>query len=127
MSCSECRKCIYGVEPRGDPCPVLEADGCPTQHKKKKFRKKKLIRVALVGNANVGKSVIFNQMTGMDQTIGNWAGKTVELAKEALEALKGKKLVVQEYLLNYLLTDENKHNELLDQLNTIKRGMYPYG
>jgi hypothetical protein len=53
--------------------------------------------------------------------------KTVELAKEALAALKGKKLVVQEYLLNYLLTDENKHNELLDQLNTIKRGMYPYG
>lgn len=53
--------------------------------------------------------------------------KTVEMAKEALEALKGKKLVVQEYLLNYLLTDENKHNELLEQLNTIKRGMYPYG
>ena len=53
--------------------------------------------------------------------------KTVELAKEALVALKGKQLVVQEYLLNYLLTDENKHNELLDQLNTIKRGMYPYG
>ncbi len=35
------------------------------------------IRVALVGNCNVGKSVIFNQLTGMNQTVGNWPGKTV--------------------------------------------------
>jgi hypothetical protein len=53
--------------------------------------------------------------------------KTVELAKEALEALKGKKMVIQEYFLNYLLTDEEKHNELLDTLQKIKTGMYPYG
>jgi gamma-glutamyl phosphate reductase len=53
--------------------------------------------------------------------------KTVELAKEALEVLKGKKMVVQEYLLNYLLMDENKHNRILDSLETIKKGMYPYG
>lgn len=53
--------------------------------------------------------------------------KTVELAKEALEVLKGKKMVVQEYLLNYLLMDENKHNRILDSLGTIKKGMYPYG
>ena len=53
--------------------------------------------------------------------------KTVELAKEALEALKGKKMVVQEYLLDYLLMDENKHNRILDTLGTIKKGMYPYG
>ncbi|MFX0040532.1 MAG: ferrous iron transport protein B, partial [Candidatus Heimdallarchaeota archaeon] len=30
------------------------------------------------GNPNVGKSVIFNQLTGLSQTIGNWPGKTVE-------------------------------------------------
>ncbi|HHI02507.1 MAG TPA: hypothetical protein ENL22_03175 [candidate division Zixibacteria bacterium] len=53
--------------------------------------------------------------------------KTVELAEEGLQALKGKKMVVQEYLLQYLLTDENKHNKLLDDLETIKKGMYPYG
>ncbi len=53
--------------------------------------------------------------------------KTVELAKEALEVLKGKKMVVQEYLLNYLLMDENKHNRILDSLGMIKKGMYPYG
>jgi hypothetical protein len=52
--------------------------------------------------------------------------KTVELAKESLEALKGKKMLVQEYLLNYLLEDENKHNKILENLEKIKAGMYPY-
>lgn len=53
--------------------------------------------------------------------------KTVKMAEESLSALKGKKMVVQEYLLNYLLTDENKHNQLLSELESIKKGMYPYG
>jgi len=53
--------------------------------------------------------------------------QTIELAEIAAEALKGKKMVVQEYLLNYLKLDEEKHNKMLDDLNTIKRGMYPYG
>lgn len=39
------------------------------------------IRVALAGNANVGKSLIFNQLTGMSQIIGNWPGKTVMKAE----------------------------------------------
>lgn len=42
------------------------------------------ITVALAGNANVGKSVIFNQLTGLDQVIGNWPGKTVERAEGTL-------------------------------------------
>jgi ferrous iron transport protein B len=39
---------------------------------------------ALAGNANVGKSVIFNQLTGLSQIIGNWPGKTVERAEGTL-------------------------------------------
>ena len=53
--------------------------------------------------------------------------KTVEFANEALGALKGRRMVVQEYLLNYLLLDEEKHNRTLESLSTIKKGMYPYG
>jgi hypothetical protein len=53
--------------------------------------------------------------------------KTIELAQEAMGALKGKKMVVQEYLLDYLLIDEEKHNRILETLGTIKKGMYPYG
>lgn len=49
--------------------------------------------LALIGNANVGKSVIFNALTGMNQTIGNWPGKTVELA-QGVFLFRGKRLRV---------------------------------
>jgi len=45
---------------------------------------KNRIIIALAGNANVGKSVIFNHLTGMHQHIGNWPGKTVERAEGTL-------------------------------------------
>ena len=44
----------------------------------------KKLTIALAGNANVGKSVIFNQLTGLHQHIGNWPGKTVEKAEGTL-------------------------------------------
>lgn len=51
--------------------------------------------------------------------------KTLKMARKSIRALKRQQgMVVQQYLLNYLLEDEKKHNNLLKNLDNIKRGVY---
>lgn len=52
--------------------------------KKPSAKGDKKVTFALAGNANVGKSVIFNNLTGSNQIIGNWPGKTVDRAEGTL-------------------------------------------
>ena len=59
----------------------------PKNKSKNDLNFKDTINIALAGNPNVGKSVIFNQLTGLSQTIGNWPGKTVERMEGRLEFL----------------------------------------
>ena len=42
----------------------------------------------------------------------------------AIEQVRGKKMGIQEYLLNFLVEDEKKHANLLTSLATIKSGLY---
>jgi hypothetical protein len=50
--------------------------------------------------------------------------KTIEMAEASLADVKGTHNVAQQYLLSYLLADEQKHDKLLADLDLIKRKMY---
>ena len=47
--------------------------------------------VAMAGNPNVGKSTVFNALTGMNQHTGNSAGKTEAVAGGTFSSKKNKK------------------------------------
>jgi len=63
----------------------------------------KKIRVALIGNPNVGKSQIFNNLTGGRAHVGNWPGKTVE-KKEGTCTHKGVEMQIVDLPGTYSLT-----------------------
>ena len=59
--------------------------------------------VALAGNPNVGKTTIFNALTGMRQHVGNWPGVTVE-KKEGVFEHRGERFLVVDLPGTYSLT-----------------------
>lgn len=61
------------------------------------------VRVALVGQPNVGKSTVFNLLTGMNQHVGNWPGKTVE-RKEGIHTCDGMDIQIVDLPGTYSLT-----------------------
>lgn len=59
--------------------------------------------IALAGNPNVGKSTLFNALTGSRQHVGNWPGKTVE-KKEGLLKTGGEEVLVVDLPGTYSLS-----------------------
>ena len=91
-----------------------ECDGCCPAPKRADDKHEYV--VALAGNANVGKSATFNQLTGVDQEIGNWPGKTVERAEGLLQH-RGQRIRVIDlpgiYSINALSTEEQVSREFI--------------
>ena len=76
--------------------------------------------IALCGNANVGKSALFNQLTGLQQTTGNWPGKTVEI-KEGTLYYKGKFIKVVDLPGIYSLSTYSPEEEVAEEYILTKK------
>ena len=70
--------------------------------------------IALVGNPNVGKSTVFNTLTGNRQHTGNWPGKTVEVA-QGTYAYKGKSYRLIDLPGTYSLISRSEEEEVTAQ------------
>ena len=75
------------------------------------------IKVALIGNPNVGKTSVFNQLTGLNQQVGNYPGITVEKKQGFCTLDENTKAKIIDlpgtYSLNASSIDENVVIELL--------------
>src|SRR5690606_24141782 len=84
----------------------------------------KQIKVALIGNPNTGKTSVFNQLTGLNQKVGNYPGVTVEKKEGVCKLPDGSKADVLDlpgtYSVNANSPDEQIVVDLL--LNKSAKG-----
>lgn len=71
----------------------------------------RIIRVALIGQPNVGKSTVFNHLSGLNQHVGNWPGKTVE-KKSGFLIYNGFRLEIVDLPGTYSLTSNSEEERI---------------
>jgi ferrous iron transport protein B len=78
--------------------------------------------VALAGNPNVGKSTVFNELTGLRQHTGNWPGKTVVRAEGAF-AHEGSRVKVVDLPGTYSLQAGSVDEEVASSTRPVWSGI----
>ncbi len=75
------------------------------------------MKIALIGNPNAGKTSLFNQLTGLNQRVGNFPGVTVEMKTGFCKLPSGKKVEILDLPGTYSLHPKSLDEDLV--LNTL--------
>ncbi|MBS0225338.1 MAG: ferrous iron transport protein B [Proteobacteria bacterium] len=81
-----------------------------------------MLRAALIGNPNCGKTALFNQLTGSRQKVANYAGVTVERKEGQLRLADGRQAVLLDLPGAYSLTPASLDEAIA---RDVCRGFYP--
>ena len=96
--------------------PIFFSTPCPIQIPSPGLETRAMTTIAIAGNPNCGKSALFNCLTGIRQTTGNWPGVTVERKQGSLK-LDGHRVTVVDlpgiYSLDALSLDEHITRQFL--------------
>ncbi|RLD20683.1 MAG: ferrous iron transport protein B [Bacteroidetes bacterium] len=86
----------------------------------------KTINVALLGNPNSGKTSLFNQLTGLNQKVGNFPGVTVDKKTGTAFLANGQKINILDLPGTYSLYAKSKDEQVVTDILTETEGKdYP--
>lgn len=77
-----------------------------------------LLKIALIGNPNSGKSTVFNQLTGMRQKTGNFPGVTVDVKEGRLSFPSGKEVMLVDLPGTYSLYPTSSDEKIVASVLT---------
>jgi len=75
-------------------------------------------KIALIGNPNSGKSSLFNALSGLQQSVGNFPGVTVEKKSTTIESIDGEKAELIDFPGLYSLYPNSKDEQLVSDILT---------